>query len=332
MKKAVIDQLLLGAILFSIFVLFVATVNDVTAARNKVYDLKNLADTGVNAAGTYYLDIEENKANAEAVAYSIFDQTKLGTETKPLANFIWDEASSPKRLTLNINNYIQENFWYRFFNLNLFNLDAQSVGILDNGEVTNFVPIVVNGCSKTFQEGDTFEYLLKAYNLYDQNDNVGFYGAYVPGGGQSSFSHLKNLVDNVMKDTLTVENEFDLDDSLNVATVDSSVIDNDVKQIAQSFAISSFSDTPMSIAEAQCGSAADNLVIKRVFEITMNGVYCGDGCLNPAATNNCSLEDLTGGVFDDMAWDTAVSSCNSESFFKIEFTINKIREREVVIQ
>ena len=87
----------------------------------------------------------------------------------------------------------------------------------------------------------------------------------------------------------------------------------------------------MSIVEAKCGSTADNLIIERVFEINMNGVYCGDGCLNPGI-NNCQLTDLTGGIFTDMDWDTAVNSCNSETFFRINFQIEKIREREVVLE
>lgn len=328
MKKAIIDQLLLGSLIISIIIIFVATLGDEMAARNKIYDLKNIADTSVKAAGTYYMDVDENKTDAEAISNNILNQTSLGQEVAPIISYTWDEVSNPNRLIANINNYQQSNFWYKFLDLNFFNLDVQSIGILDNGYVSNFVPIVVNGCSQTFSVGQNYDYLLKSYDLYDDNDNVGFFGAYDPGGGQSSFAHLKNLVKDVVDEK---DSEFTLDESLNVATVDSSQIENDVKQIAQSFGISSFNDTPMSIVEAQCGSTADNLIIERVFEITMNGVYCGDGCLNPAATNNCSLTDMTGGVFSDIQWDTAVNSCNSETFFRINFTIDKIRERKVVI-
>lgn len=329
MKKAFIDHLLLGAFLFTAIIFFISTVNDDKVARDKIYDLKQIADTSVKAAGSYYMDVEENKTNAEVIADGILDETKLGREIKPLLTYIWDEVSNPNTLTATITNYQHNNFWYRFMDLDFFTLNATSVGILDNGYVNNFVPIVVNGCTQTFNLNDTFDYLLKSYDLYDENDNVGFFGAYDPGGGQSSFAHLKNQVKDVMDGDLS---EFDLDDDLNVATVDSSQIANDVKQIAQSFGIASFSATPMSIVEAQCGSTAPNLIIERVFEITMNGVYCGDGCLNPSATNGCSLLDLSGDVFSDTAWDTAVNSCNSETFFRINFTINKIRERKVVIQ
>lgn len=207
-------------------------------------------------------------------------------------------------------------------NLKFFTLDAKAEKDL-LGHVTNFVPIVVNGCTQTFNVGDTFDYLLKSYDLYDENDNVGFFGAYDPSSGQSSFAHLKNLVDDVVDGK---ESDFDLRDELNASTVDSSQIANDVKQIAQSFGISSFSATEMSIVEAKCGSTADNLIIKRVFVVKMNNVYCGDGCLNPASSNGCSLLDLSGDVFDDMAWDTAVNSCNSETFFRINFTITEIKD------
>lgn len=329
MKKAFVDHLLLGAFLFVIVIVFVSTVNDDRVARDKIFDLKQITDTAVRAAGTYYIDVSEDETSAETISDDILEETKLGREVTPLLSYNWDYVSNPDRLVVNIQNYRHDNFWYKFLDLDSFILQATSIGILDNGYVTNFVPIVVNGCSQIFSIGDTFDYLLKSYDLYDENDNVGFFGAYDPGGGQSSFAHLKNLVKDVMDGN---SSEFDLDNDLNVSTVDSSQIANDVKQIAQSFGIAAFSDTPMSIVEAQCGSVADNLIIERVFEITMNGVYCGDGCLNPAATNGCSLLDLSGDVFSDTAWDTAVNACNSETFFRINFRIDNIREREVVIQ
>lgn len=329
MKKAVIDQLLLGAFLFIAIIVFVATAIDEQQARKKFYDLKFITDNALIAAGTYYIKEEEDTTNAEFTSDAILDQTTLGVEVKPLLSYTWNLVSNPKTLTVNIPTYQHDNFWYRFLELNFFTLNASSDGILDNGYVNNFVPIVVNGCSQDFKVGDDFDYLLKSYDLYDENDNVGFFGAYDPSGGQSSFAHLKNLVKDVMDGD---PSEFDLDENLNVATVNSSDIANDVKQIAQAFGIASFSGTPMSIVEAQCGSTSSNLIVERVFEITMDGVYCGDGCINPSATNGCSLVDLSGDVFNDIAWDTAVNSCNSETFFKINFTIDNIRKREVVIQ
>lgn len=327
MKKAFIDHLLMGGFLAVVFIFFIATSIDETSARNKFYNLKSLTDTSVNAIGNYYLFEEKNKSEAESISDYILDESKEGLSVKSLMTYTWDEVARPITITAAIDNYKHRNFWYRFFDLKHFTLQTQSIGIIDNGEVSNFVPIVINGCTRTFKEGDTFDYLLKSYDLYDDEDNVGFFGAYDPSGGQSSFAHLKNLVKDVMDG---VDSEFDLDESLNVATVDSSEIKNDVKQIAQAFTIASFSDTPMSIVEAQCGSTADDLLIERVFEISMKGVYCGDGCFNPAV-NDCQLTDVTGGIFTAMDWDTAVNSCNSEDFFKINFEITKIREREVII-
>ncbi len=330
MKKAMIDQILLGGFLLVVFIVFVATVSDEKAAREKVYDLKKITDTAVLAMGNYYMFVNplEDKDTAEQISNSILDETKLGTDVKPIITYTWDEAAAPKTVTATVSNYRQKNFWYTLLDLNDFTLNVSSTGILDNGETNVFVPIVVNGCTRTFNEGDEFDYLLKAYDLYDPTDNVGFFGAYDPSSGQSSFAHLKNLVDDVMKEK---DSYFDLDEDLNVATVEADEIENDVKQIAQAFAISSFTDTPMSIVEAKCGSTADNLVIERVFEITMQGVYCGDGCLNPGI-NNCLLTDTDGSIFTDMDWDTAVNTCNSNQFFRIHFRIDKIREREVILQ
>lgn len=327
MKKAIIDQLFLGFFLLIMLVFIVATVNDERSARDKYYSLKNLTNASVLAMGNYFLLVDEDQANAEGISDGLLDKSQLGTSIKDDIVYTWDMDSNPRTVTASISNYQHPNFWYRFMNFNFFTLNATSTAKLNNGYVTNFVPIVVNGCTQTFNVGDTFDYLLKSYDLYTDTDNVGFFGAYDPSSGQSSFSHLKNLIDIVMAGGIS---EFDLDEQLNVATVDSTEIENDVKQIAQSFAIASFEATPMSIVVAECDSTADNLIIEKVLKITMNGVYCGDGCINEALTD-CQLTDLTGGVFTSMDWDTAVSSCNSEEFFRINFTINEILKKEAVL-
>ncbi|MEA1915536.1 MAG: hypothetical protein U9N30_09515 [Campylobacterota bacterium] len=327
MKKAIIDQFMIAGVLLVMIIIFVATVNDEASARNKLYNLKGVINTSAYSMGSYYMFQEENTSNAEDVSDDILDQTPLGSEIKNAVTYTWDLVSEPRTVTTVINNYVQENFWYKFLDQDSFSLKATAIAQLHRGYVDNFVPIAINGCSQTFEVGDTFEYLLKSYDLYDDNDNVGFFGLYPEGGGQSSFAHLKNLVHDVMHDT---DSEFTLDDEMNVSTVDSSTIANDVKQIAQSFAISGFSTTPMSIVETGCGSTADDLIITRVFKISMEGVYCGDGCFNPAI-NACELTDLNGGIFTAMDWDTSVSSCNSEDFFKIKFTIDEILQKEVKV-
>jgi len=323
MKKALIDQILLGGMLLVIVIVFAATVSDEKAAREKVYQLKNITDTSALAAGKYFMDVNESQEEAEGISDGILDRTTLGREVKPLHTYTWDDISSPRRLTTSITGYQQSNFWYRLLDLDNFTLEASSTAILDNGETTSFVPIIVNGCTKTFNEGDEFDYLLRSYNMYDDEDNVGFYGVYESSGGQSSFAHLKNVITSFMNGN---DSLYDFDENLSVSSVDSGGIANDVKQISQAFAISSFTETKMTIVEAKCGSTADNLTVERVFEVSMQGVYCGDGCDNPGI-NNCLLTDPDGDIFTDMDWDTSVSSCNNEDFFRINFRIDKIRER-----
>lgn len=334
MKRAVIDQIFIGFIIVVALIAFVATSLDETVARDKVYNLKALLNNSVKSMGLYYMNVAEDTNVAEQISDDMFEVTTLGREIKPMVVYTWDlveDVGDPyKHVTTTLNNYQHPNLFYSYFGFKFFNMNLSATANIDNGWVSNFVPIAVNGCTQTFNEGDTYEYLLKSYDLYDPTDNVGFFGVYPEGGGQSSFAHLKNVVNDVMADNITADTTVDLDFDMSVATVDSSQIANDVKQIAQAFAISTFTSKPMSIVEVGCGSTADNLEETRIFEINMTGVFCGDGCIG--SLTDCSLLDMTGNVFNATAWDTAVSSCNSEEFFKIEFTINKIRSKSVTIQ
>lgn len=324
MKKALIDKLLLAGLLYSAVIMFIATVGDEKDAKRKVNNLLFLTDSAVESAGNYYLLKDRDMQNSEDFSDEILDKTKLGTEAKPLTTYTWDTSNLPTEpieLTATITNYQQDNFWYRLLDLNFFNLSVSSTGIVDNGDTGTFVPIIVNGCTREFENDDTLEYILKAQDLYDDDDNVGFYGAYDPSGGQSSFSHLKNEIGDLMNGII---NTYNFDSQLNVSTVDSSNIQNDVKQIAQKFDISSFSPTPMTIAVAECGSTAANLLIDEVLEITLDGVYCGTGCTGNSS--DCQLTNLNGAIFNAMSWGTSVNACNSADFFKIEFTVNHVRE------
>lgn len=324
MKKAIIDQLLLGAFLFTAVIMFIATSSDEKNAKRKVNNLIFLAESAVQSTGNYYIHQDRDQTNAENFTTEMLNKTTLGSEAEPLTTYDWDDSglpSSPMLLTANISNYQQDNFWYRLLDFNFFNLSVSATGTVDNGETGIFVPIVVNGCTRDFDEGDSFEYILKAQDLYDDEDNVGFYGAYNPSGGQSSFSHLKNEIGDLMSGTTNIYN---FDDQLNVATVDSPDINNDVKQIAQKFDISSFSSTPMTIAVASCGSTASNLIIEQILDITLDTVACGTGCTGN--NSDCQLTNLDGAVFNAISWGTSVNSCNNEDFFKISFTVDNPRK------
>ncbi len=334
MKKAMIDQVLLGGFLFIVIIVFAATVSDEKAGREKAHDLKKVTNTAALAVGNYYMFQTKfnDKETSEDISDSILDETKLGTEVKPNINYTWDDLAIPRTVTASISNYNQKNFWYTLLGLNSFTLQASSTAILDNGETNTFVPIAVNGCNNSFSEGSTFDYILKAADLYNPSDNVGFFGLRLPGnagGGQSTYSHLKNIIDDVMKGK---DSYYDFEqEPQSMPNVLSADIDNDVKQISSSFKISSFTPTPMSIVEVGCGSSSRNMVIERVFEITMNAVYCGNGCNNPLS-GNCSLNNLNGGIFTDMNWSTAGNTCNNNQFFRINFTIDKIREKGVRLE
>jgi hypothetical protein len=126
MKKAFIDQIMLGFFLFSASIIFVATISDEYEARNKIDDLRTLSKNTTRALSKHYM-YNEDISLAEGVADEILDATKLGKEvlTKGLISYTWrdiDNDNLPDVVTTSINGYIQDNFWYRFLDKNTFSL------------------------------------------------------------------------------------------------------------------------------------------------------------------------------------------------------------------
>ena len=126
MKKAIIDQLLIGLLVLGGIFVFIATVTDEMAARNKVYDLKKLAQNSVRAMAQHYIQFE-NICEAQSIANNILGQTALGSEliTNNLISFVWRDSDSdgwPNSITATISGYKEDTFWYRFIQLDEFNI------------------------------------------------------------------------------------------------------------------------------------------------------------------------------------------------------------------
>ncbi len=332
-KKAFIDQIMLGFFLIAFTVIFIGTVSDELKARSKYTKLKKVVQTAVLSASKYYINNENDEDIAQSIALSIIQEIPLGDEVQDSIEFVWDFESEPQNVIATISQYNEEFFWFRLLNfdsINFTNISAKANIIAKDLEiVNNFVPIAVNGCTQELESGTEYDFLLKAYDLYDDGDNVGFFALYDPSGGQSSFAHFKNLVDDVMKDK---DSDFDMNtDVVSIATVLSTKIANDVKQISQSFGISGFSGKEMSIAVLDCGSTADAPIVKKLLPIKMNAVFCASCC---AFMGMCMpfpmslmcvfidmMNDLTGDIFTDMMWATTVSSCNKNELFRINFEV-----------
>jgi len=332
-KKAFIDQIMLGFFLIAFSTIFIGTISDEFTARTKYTELKKVLQTTVLTASKYYLNEEENEAEAENIALSLIEQIPLGAEVKENIVFEWDFTTEPNSVIATISEYREEFFWFKlldFHHIDFTNISAKANMITQALESTDdFIPIAVNGCTQTLDAGTNHNFLLKAYDLYDENDNVGFFALYEPSGGQSSFAHFKNIVKDVMRDRVS---NFNINnDVISISTVLAINISNDVKQISKAFGISSFSGKDMSIAVLDCGSTADNPIIKELLPIHMNQVYCGSCCsfmgfcMPFPMSMMCKffdmLQDVTGDVFSDIIWATTVNSCNHNKLFRINFDI-----------
>lgn len=124
MKKAFIDQIMLGFFLFSALIIFGATVSDEFLARHKIYSLDAIARHTAKALSKHYM-YNEDTTEAEVIANAILQQSTLGQEL--LSNnkiaFIWKDTDfdgSPDAVTSKISGYEQKNFWYTFLGKNGF--------------------------------------------------------------------------------------------------------------------------------------------------------------------------------------------------------------------
>ncbi len=178
MKKAFVDQILLGLFLFSALIVIGATVSDNMEARDKYYNLKKITDNAVLTLGKYYINVEENTIAAQNVYYAMLEQTKLGNEVKNSITYSWDFINEPNSVTATIENYEQETFWFKLLGLASFDLKAESkanISVVDLDTPTSLyssgiAPFAVN--DQAFVIGNNFDitYELTADLQYSHKD------------------------------------------------------------------------------------------------------------------------------------------------------------------
>lgn len=350
-KKAIIDTIMMWFIIFFMTIVFIGGVSDILNVRTQIQEIRKIVQTAVLSASKYYIT-DKDIVKSEEIATNIIENIPLYKKIEQSGisiEFKWyiddveinyqDEI--PNNVRASISGYSVDMFWFRlakWYNYTIDKIEAKAnIIVEDLNVVDNFVPIAVNGCTQEFEVGKTYDFLLKSYDLYSDTDNVGFFAVYDPSGGQSSFAHFKNLVDDVMKDKKSI---FNIADNISVATVNAIDIKNDVKQIAQSFGISGFPGKDMSIAVVDCGSTADSLIVKRILPIKMNAVFCGKCCafmgvcLPRPMSMMCvffdMLYDLTGDVFNDIGWATSVNTCNHNELFRINFEVLSNKDKVIL--
>ena len=329
MKKAFIDQIFLGLFLFVALIVLGATVSDEMDARNTYYNLKKITDNAVLSMAKYYMDVNPNTTEAEAIANAMLDESSLGLKVKDKIAYTWDLASTPNSVTATIANYIHPTFWYRFLDKTSFTLKAESkANIVDLTELEqvdqadDFVPFAINECGQSsISPGDTFSFIYKPYELYDANEGLGFYGldSTLPDrldGSQSGFAHFKNEVTSFDRTTST---QYLVDSDL-------SSIENDAQQLASQLEVHKFNENNIpwniSVALLDCSSTKDNIIIKNLVPVAMTKIYCGDKA-TPQPNIDSAFIDDTGDVFTDVTWLDWVDTtdCSQSGLFRMDITI-----------
>ncbi len=125
MKDAFIEHILIFLLVIGSVVVFVATTNDEIQVTNKVSELKRLVDITANNLAKYY-SVDKNICNAQQSANEVLQRTNLGKELldKNLISYIWrGKDSAPSSVTATVEQYREDTFWYKFINLNSFNLN-----------------------------------------------------------------------------------------------------------------------------------------------------------------------------------------------------------------
>lgn len=181
MKKALIDQILLGMFLFVVLIIVGATISDNMQARDKYYNLKKVTDNAVLTLAKYYVNVDENTLNAQNIYYEMLKETKLGNEVKDVITYSWDFVSEPNTVTAEISNYTEETFWYKFLGLASFNLKAKSVATITTVDLPTATSDYTNGMApfavnyRDFIIGDTLDITYALTADWQYSDKHTFY-------------------------------------------------------------------------------------------------------------------------------------------------------------
>lgn len=135
MKKAVLEQMMLGFILFTMLALFVATVYDEKSTRDRIYDLKTIAEEASTGLAKYYED-QIDMCTAESIIKDILNESPTGKYLldNNLISFQWKnlkpdtnndgvgDDNEPDTIVTTIAKHEHPTFWYKFFGLDSFDI------------------------------------------------------------------------------------------------------------------------------------------------------------------------------------------------------------------
>ena len=339
-KKAFVNIIALGFVLFTSVVVFISTKADDIAVNNKFFNLKKITDSTVLALAKHFI-INQDEQDAQDIADAILDASALGIDAKNYISYSWDFVSDPNNVKATITNYSHSTFWYKFLDksefifakieskANIIVNPIDELPILD--EVSDFMPFAINECGKEggIVPGESLSFIYKSYDIYDSNESLGFYGLSPTDptprtGAQSDFAHFKNEVLDFNR--LTTQEYL-------VDTAQES-IENDAQQLASALAVHTYEE-PMniSIALLDCSSTKDNIIISNLIPVSMTNIYCGDKTTTTYNINE-AFNDQTGDVFDDINWVEWVESkdCSQSGLFRIDVDIKIPNELTVLLE
>lgn len=156
MKKAFLDQMFLGWLALAAVVVFVATVADERSAKNKAYDLDDVAQESINALGQeYYKNMQGNITTgqvsnvmtaiclAQTTTTNLINTSTLGNKlnSSNKISYTWRDAGTydivsdsydgvpdgrPDSITATIGSYTKTNFWYKLLGKDSFEIPGFS--------------------------------------------------------------------------------------------------------------------------------------------------------------------------------------------------------------
>ena len=147
MKKAFIDTIMLGFLLLGTVVVFISTTVDDIVVRDKYDNLNKLALSSVRTLAKHYMYNGDMNA-AEAVSNAVLNETTLGSElvSNGNINYIWRDSDSdgaPNTVTVEIDNYQQNTFWYRFLSKDNFDLPKIEVAAYVTKDQSDIIAIAI---------------------------------------------------------------------------------------------------------------------------------------------------------------------------------------------
>lgn len=350
-RNALIDVILMGFFLISTLVILVATVTDESKARNKFNELKKVVQTTALSAAKRFNELGEEVLVAQSGALAQIQKDPLGNEIKDNLIWQWQLETKPYYVKVELNNYEEDLFWYRLLNMATFNFQTISAKVniqqVPWDHTDNFGAMLINGCNKDYEIGDTFTLLLNAYDMYADTDLNSFYALAPPGGGQSSFTTYKNMISKFQDEQGVY---FEVDDNgdfiiegenMTVSTVSSTSIENDIKQLSQAFDIKNFSSQKRTIALVDCGSTAENPLMKEILTATIDNIACSSNCCvvdEVSGETTCApqCEDMNYGDktfdYDAMDFQSTSQACNNTTIMGITIKIEEPDDYEYIIE